>query len=322
MTMNYHNRRLADLFRWRLTPRGEVGIEVEIEGGPWPEDPIPNWPTHPDHSLRNNGIEFVIAKPLARGHVYKHLEVLREHLADAKLEFSYRTSVHVHINVQDFTVKQWVNFIAAFTILEELLVDVVGPKRAGNKFCLRIKDAEEPIKLIRGGIQQQRLPDFLNGDLKYASMNVLATVTHGTLEFRAMEGNLDTKFINDWVQLLLSIKDYARNVESPRAIMASMSGQGPAEWAEAVLPRGNSITERVLASSDLRDQLYEGARLVQGLCFQFDWVKDPVPVEFPPVVYQEDAGLRPFMFFNPVDVPVPADWGRIEMPMPAENPFA
>lgn len=302
--MNYHNLRLKDIFGWRRNPKGEVGIEVEVEGGPWPDltaNPIPNWEYHEDHSLRNGGAEYVIRQPIGRDKVLGALETLEVGLRDARKVFSYRTSVHVHINVQQLTIAQWVAFIAAFTVLEEALVDVVGPKRAGNKFCLRIKDADEPLNALRKGIREGRLRDYIGGDLKYASMNITATQTHGTLEFRAMEGNLDPKRINDWVQVLGCIKDYAcEKAESPMHIANQLSALGPLQWARMVLPEGNSITDQVLRRADLNDVMYEGIRLVQDLCYCSDWSKDPfregaqVQYEAPQVVLDDPMQFDPF----------------------------
>lgn len=280
--MRYQNRQMRDVVFYGHAPKGEVGIEVEVEGGPWPQEAVPNWAVHQDGSLRN-GIEYVIAEPIQRDKVIDAMDTLSDAFkkAGSKLSFSYRTSIHVHINIQSMTVRQWVAFVAAFTILEEMLVDVVGPKRAGNKFCLRMKDAEQPLNFVRRALREDNLPQYLGGDLKYASMNLLASMGHGTLEFRAMSGNLDGKFINDWVQVLLAIKDYALKVENPASIIGDLSNLGPLFWAESVLPAGNSITQRVLASDEIRDSLYEGVRLAQDICFAIPWEDDPMPAVGP-----------------------------------------
>lgn len=305
---NYHNMRLTDLFPWRARPKGEVGIEIEMEGGPWPEVPIKNWPGHVDNSLRNNGMEYVLQRPVNRGDVLRHLGVLIEGLSEARPVFSYRTSVHVHVNVQDLTVRQWVCFVAAFTMLEELLVNVVGPKRVGNKFCLRMLDADEPLRMAALGIQNADLAGYIAGDMKYASMNLLATATHGTLEFRAMAGNLDAKFINDWVQVLCAIKDYGVRTDNPRVLVESMSGIGPAEWAANILPRDNSITDAVLRSVDLRDAIYTGARLAQDLCYVSEWSEpqagaEPSGVRARPMDADNEVLLRALR-----NIPAPPRW--------------
>lgn len=286
--MHYYNQGLMALFRWQRTPKGEVGIEIEVERGPWPEAaPCPNWVPHVDNSLRNNGMEFVIRQPINRDKVKSSLQDLKKSLEDfgSRFDFSYRTSVHVHVNVQDLTLRQWCAFVALFTTLEEVLVDIVGPKRAGNKFCLRMKDADEPLQMIRRGLRNSNIQDQLHDDIKYASMNILATRTHGTLEFRAMEGNLDPDRINDWAQILLVLKDAAKALDNPQDIMGNVSAAGPHAWVRNLLPANNSITEKVLRYDNLSGSIYEGLRMAQDVCYAVPWEKDdplavgPAPAE-------------------------------------------
>ena len=306
MVGHYYNRPMEELFFWDRNPKGEIGIEVEVEGGPWPEDPPTNWVTHQDGSLRN-GIEYVIRQPVAREKVRDSLSKLAAGLANSRLNFSYRTSIHVHVNIQSLTVRQWVSYVAAFIVLEEALVDIVGPKRAGNKFCLRVCDADQPVQMIRGGIRNGDLHAVLRGDIKYASMNVLASATHGTLEFRAMEGNLNVDWITAWADVLLAIKDYAIKVDSPVEVVSDMSRYGPQEWARNVLPAGNPITDKLLAREGLADVLYDGVRLAQDLAYAVPWDKDgfgavsPVPNDAP-APFPVGEGLAPAMgqFGEPV----------------------
>lgn len=317
------NRNLRDFFVWPRNPKGEFGIEIEVEGGPFPEGAPANWNRVEDHSLRNGGVEYVIRNPLREDNVRSALELLQDFLRDTPLNFTYRTSVHIHVNVQDMTVKQWVNFLVAFTILEEALVDVVGPRRAGNKFCLRAVDADETLRQVRDNLRSGNLAQGLSGDLKYASMNIVATLTHGTLEFRAMEGNLDVDRITQWVNVLSRIKDYARQADDPTAIVGEMSRWGPAIWAAGVLP-DNELTRQLFARRDINDVLYDGVRVAQDLAFGTDWTNDAPPVETP----------RPRPARNRVEVNMddlramihnqPAGWGEVRAPAPAlraEIPF-
>jgi hypothetical protein len=282
---NYHDYNLRDLFLWDRHPKGEIGIEIEMEGGPWPDVAITNWIATPDHSLRNNGIEYIIRQPINRDRVEGALTTLRDGLRGARIDFSYRTSVHVHVNVQDMSVRQWCNFVALFTTLEELLVDQVGPNRAGNKFCLRMKDADEPLMAIVEGLKAGRLPGFMRDDLKYGSMNLRATATHGTLEFRAMEGNLDVNRINTWVQTLCAIKDAAMKIEDPRSIPQDLSRLGPAEWVMSIIG-DTPLSRAIVASPALFESIYEGVRLAQDVCYAVDWSRKEAPkVQEPPRGY-------------------------------------
>lgn len=284
---NFVNSRLSHLIMWNRHPKGEVGIEVEVEGGPWPEGPITNWESHVDNSLRNGGTEYVIRQPVARDRVRNALTTLAAGLAESRLVFSYRTSVHVHVNVQDLTFRDWCAFVVLFTTLEELLVDQVGPNRRGNKFCLRMKDADQPLQLIQDALRAQNIGAMHGDDIKYASMNIQATRTHGTLEFRAMEGNLDVDRICDWVAALLAIKDYARGLNSPRDIPEQLSQFGPHTFVARVLP-DNRLRAAVLASRDLAPSIYEGVRIAQDVAYAIDWGEK----EAAPVPKSKTAGLK------------------------------
>jgi hypothetical protein len=292
----YVDQPLNQLFFWERRPKGEIGIEVEVEGGPWPDGQATNWIPHVDNSLRNGGIEYVVRQPVLRERVGAALETLNKYLADSNKVFSYRTSIHVHVNVQDMTLRQWVNYIALFCIFEELLVNVVGPERAGNKFCLRFKDADASMRLLRQGILDETLPNILGGDLKYASCNLRATVSHGTLEFRAMRGNLEVPFIKAWVDVLLALKDAAKVARDPSVFVQEMSFLGPREFARKYLP-ANVITDSVLAQEDiLSNSMYEGARLAQDVAYCIEW-GDPVvkadietQVEAEPMMFAADFG--------------------------------
>lgn len=323
--VEYADTLLERVFPWQRFPKGEVGIEVEVEGGPWPEEVITNWTPHADGSLRN-GIEYVIRQPVMRDRVRAALDTLVAGLAGRNLVFSFRTSIHVHINVQDLTVRQWVNFISLFCIFEEALVNVVGPERAGNKFCLRLKDAEEPLQRVVDGLKAQNLGVHINGDLKYASMNVKATRTHGTLEFRAMRGNLDPAFINDWVMVLIGLKDAAKKVTSPTLFVEELSIMGPAAFAAKYLPVNNTITRGVLMQADLNDLLYGGVRLAQDLAYSQEW-SDPGVADSPrrrPDEIDEEAIPAPdglnFLGGEPADIRWVINPPPFGAPQPARPP--
>ena len=312
--MNYTKFPLINVFGWGRFPKGEIGIEVEVEGGPFPAGTANNWAVHEDGSLRG-GTEYVINRPVKRENVLTSLVTLQEFLGDTPLVFSYRTSVHVHVNVQDLTIAQWLSFISAFAIMEEALVDVVGPKRAGNKFCLRIIDADEPIEMLRRGLKAKSITDYMGNDVKYASMNIQATRTHGTLEFRAMEGNLDPARINDWAQLLLAIKDYAIKIDSPRDIIQAMSNMGPALWASEILPDDNQITTEFFAQDNLVEKLYEGSRAIQMLAYSPAFIEEEVaPPKHEQAPILGEWGAPPARGFDP------GAWGILARDIEAAPP--
>lgn len=278
------NMKLSDQLKWQRSPKGEIGIEVEVEGSGFPdlfEYPIANWEYHADGSLRG-GAEYVIKNPISRENVPNALEVLTKGLAKAELKFSGRTSIHIHVNVQRLTLRQWVNYVVLYAILEEALVDVVSPERAGNKFCLRFKDAEEPLNNICEMLQSPYISmrDYFGGrNQKYAGMNLQATVGFGTCEFRSMRGNLDVQFINDWAQLLVYLRDVAEKTAEPGDLVLSMSKMGPREFLRSVLPHNNTITSAVLGLEGVDAKVMAGTRLAQDVAYCVEWPDPGVEAE-------------------------------------------
>lgn len=273
------NAPLRNLFGWERNPAGEIGLEIEIEGGPFPEGEAPaGWRVHHDHSLRGGGVEYVLRQPIRADRVENSLTALDRFLANVNKVFSYRTSVHVHVNIQQLTVRQWAAFIALFAILEEAVVDVIAPERAGNKFCLRFCDASYPIRFVADCIRSSRIQDMRAVDMKYASCNLTPLSTLGTLEFRAMRGNLDVGLLTDWVAFLVRLKEVASGIDDLRDFAARFSQAGPRMWLQETigLP-DNQIVRGLLALDGLEDKLYEGIRLAQDLCYCTDWTADVAP---------------------------------------------
>ena len=83
-----------------LAPRnGDFGIEIEVEGQDLPNHRTKFWDTVEDGSLRN-GLEYVINGAISHKDVVPALEELQKAFDDeeSELSFSFRTSVHVHMN--------------------------------------------------------------------------------------------------------------------------------------------------------------------------------------------------------------------------------
>lgn len=274
------NLPLSKLVTWRRHPKGDVGIEIEIEGGPWPVDKIPNWQVHEDHSLRVHpktqqpGREYIIAQPIAADSVLTHVEVLRKALGETLTEFTYRTSVHVHVNVQRMSVRQWVSFLALSILFEEALVDIVGPTRVGNKFCLRTVDAEGALQDLCKAIRIGKLSGFLGrgggATYKYGAINLNSTSTHGTVEFRAMEGNLDAQRIGDWARVLCGLRDSAMTITDPRRVIEQFSLMGPEAFTQEFIKDG-AIKTALFNDFRLADKLWRGARYAQDLGYASNW---------------------------------------------------
>ena len=274
-----HNGYLADHARWARKPKGLVGLEIEMEGGPWPVDGLGNWAFHTDQSLRASkvtgiaGAEYVLAQPVNLLSVREQLDTLKSILEKTKsrLEWSYRTSVHVHLNVQSFSVRHWVSLIVLSTIFEEILVDIVGRSRAGNKFCLRTSDAEGAIQNLVDDLRDDvDLHRVARAENKYASTNFYASFIHGTIEYRSMEGNLDTALITDWVETLAGLHNAAQQFDDPREIVTMFSIEGPDRFLDKFI-RNKRFNRACHDVANYNQMLWNGLRLAQDLAFCIEW---------------------------------------------------
>lgn len=219
--------------------KGDVGIEIEVEGRNLTDAVDARWVATVDGSLRGENREYVLKKPLPVGAVKEALEVLEQNLKDAgsKLDFSFRTSVHVHINCQDLTFNQYLNMLYAYFLLEEPFMTYCGKERKGNRFCLRLQDAEGMLEtynmLFRVG--ERGIREIPHDHVRYSAMNIEATPKYGSLEFRGMRGNLDVDNINTWVDALVRLREFAKSVDNPTEVYNLYAQREPQGFMEKVL---------------------------------------------------------------------------------------
>lgn len=197
--------------------KDSVGVEIEMElRSPLPSDPLindiaPKWQVKGDGSLRNNGYEFV-SQPTAM----KELDTLMGQwdkmmgsklLAD-RINDCPRASVHVHVNVRDYTYNQLMNIIIAYTLLEGVLVAYCGKYRFGNLFALRIPEASSNFRNVMSRVKEYA-PFKLNSDHRYGALNLCSVGRFGTIEFRSLGSVYDPKEIDLWVSGLRYMADHA-----------------------------------------------------------------------------------------------------------------
>lgn len=180
-----------------------LGIEVEIENVQKYYQTSPYWSQIEDGSLRNYGTEFV-SLPIKAWRVEQALTVLFEDL-NTDIEFTERTSVHVHMNIRTLTLKQLESLIITYIVFEKVLFDFVGENRYNNIFCVPIVETTYGANLKN--LIKSKVLSF--NWQKYTAMNAVPIWNKGTLEFRHLSGTKDIKRIITWINLLLSLKVFA-----------------------------------------------------------------------------------------------------------------
>ena len=262
----------------------DVGIEIECEGENLAIVNNAIWNTVDDGSLRgyfpDSRAEFVLKKPIPAKGVNAALSQLIKAQANAKLNFSFRTSVHVHVNVQGLTQVQLINMIYTYLLLEEAMMNYCGRDRKGNRFCLRLADAEGILDsityLIEKGVEQF-VYNFHEDNIRYSAINLGSLRKYGSLEFRGMRGNLDNKILTTWCTALLNIRAYAMLVENPHKIYDDFIKGTPIDFLHLVL---QEVSEEFI-SNKIEKELQKSFSLSLDIPFKFKIRKEE---EIKPVV--------------------------------------
>lgn len=286
--------------RYNFVPKqpGEVGLEIECEGTNLFNSPIQYWATHQDNSLRAHGdhppIEYVLSKPVARLDVPKALSYLSKKLKEAgsTIDDSTRTSVHVHVNMQDKTIKEIYQYILLYMIFEEVLVDFSGPGRPGNLFCLRAKDAEYNVQVMEQAIKNENFNEMFSNEIRYTACNTASLGKFGSLEFRSMRGTVDQELIQLWVDILLTLKDKALRYGNPREIVEDFLQVGPDVFCRKMFGHDSRMYRVFYGRSDLQKSLWDGLRLMRDVAYAVKWEKYNPELDKKESITKKSSGSR------------------------------
>jgi len=207
---------------------GAFGIEIELEGKNLPIlDRNKYWSRRKDGSLRG-GMEYVFNAPLDLKESIKAIDFLNKALikSDAQLDYSFRTSVHVHVNVLSFTKKELDSFLYLSHLFEDVLVKYSGDSREGNRFCLRTRDAEDKVDQLKQHIREKDFRFFEKEKVKYSAINLSSIGEFGSVEFRSMRGTTDTAILIPWLEVLGSLRDIAKGLTIKEIAEAYKKDQG------------------------------------------------------------------------------------------------
>lgn len=279
---------------------GEIGLEIEVEGQRLPgfvsnhdtgicENPLGRpWRIDQDGSLRrlapgDMSAEYVLSGAVDRKELEDALNMFKEcWIKGGSSSYdSYRTSVHVHLNMQHWPMRKVYSFLTAYVILEDLLIEWADGGtgyRKGNRFCLSTKDAEYIIDRLVDEAKRDWNQGFQQRDLKYGAVNIASLFKYGSLEFRALRGTVDVEVIKTWVTLLTKIKDYAEKFDYPQEIVSQFSSDGAKRFLERVF--GTTHAALLAGTTDPHDAMYSSMRLAQDIAYAVQW-EEPIKVEVP-----------------------------------------
>lgn len=244
--------RVCDIFNYSPAPRYEkaeellfndlgIGIEIEAENAGTTfhnkfahnEEAGAYWQLKPDHSLRNNGIEFCsrilfgVDIPRALNSIHPYLETLT---------LNWRTGIHIHTDIRDRTVNDLIRIFELYSILEPIIFAWEGNQRDLNNFCVPWRSCNTPLmvfseavnKIREGEMSRDYQRHYLNnlqGIGKYSALNIIPLTSFGSLEFRHMQATDNINKILTFVNICSSIVRNGPELDLPAGELLSRVGE-------------------------------------------------------------------------------------------------
>ena len=151
-----------------------------------------------DNSLRHNGLELVFQG----GQNYRiSVDAMRNTypiLYENGIQFSHRTSIHVHNCVFMKTKEELAKYVFLYYLVEPYLFEFVRRNRQYNNFCVPLR-ALEPTRI--SGVNLSKIP-------KYAALGAFRLSGLGTLEWRHLPGNASLDTILKWLEMINNLDRY------------------------------------------------------------------------------------------------------------------
>ena len=181
---------------------------------------LANWKCENDGSLRH-GLEFVMRRPQSYEKTIQHVNELYSWFdaAELPLQFSFRTSTHIHADVRHLNTAQMFALIMLWGVYEYDHMEILDGRRLNNRFCLTdyITPNNNSFKLscLTSPIQMRRAREY-GERYRYTALNVCDPMLHqGSVEFRSMQGNDDIKKFEEWLKRISTILNIAKRYDSP-----------------------------------------------------------------------------------------------------------
>ena len=204
----YHNDPLGKHDR-------RVGIEIELEELKCnPKEKLDYWKVDVDGSLRGMYSAEFISNILSIKDVLKALSNLKRYAIN--YEASFRTSVHVHVDISDFGLLQLKSLLLVYSLVENILYELGGGFRTDSNYCNPLNQGMSYFRKHRDGeINYYESDDHIAVYLirkwnKYSALNLRRVEDLGTAEFRMMEGNLNVDRLNNWCHILVRLIEYSK----------------------------------------------------------------------------------------------------------------
>lgn len=285
-----------------IIPEAKVGVEIEFEN--WDgTNGTSLWDDVEDHSLRNNGREFITRGGMVGQQL---IDAIEEFCALAKAkgwsEGTPRAAIHIHIDCTDLDLAkgELATLVSLYSIVEHMLFSYAGEWRRGCGFCDALEDSEADLESLGKAMYDSKgaqLHRIVAGNYlsKYQALNLMALSKYGTVEFRILPTTFDSKRIITWINMLLQLKQAALDFNTAMPVLAQFSREGARGFAQKVMgdmwPEVESFfrEDRAWAAIDtaiallsygqqlkLLSEIPEASLWNEGVNQPVGWVKDKV----------------------------------------------
>lgn len=227
-----------------VVPEAKIGIEVELEKWDGAYFPQTYWEIHgQEHSLRNNGIEFVTKGGLSGTQIRKALVELCEMAKLRKWKDGYpRAAIHIHLDVTDLDTdtNELSVLLSNYMLVEHLFFAFAGEWRRDCAYCVPFSHGKIDFRVLGEMLYSKQSKAAFQGNSqklsKYQALNLNPLTRFGTIEFRHLPTTFDIERIMVWINMILAIKKSAHNPQLSTPLKA-MSDLGPERFAAIVMDR-------------------------------------------------------------------------------------
>jgi len=195
-----------------------IGIEVEAEGlnPSWSRWISPVWNWSSDGSLKDAGAEF-ISKPLHTSNARDALVLLWacfQTMQSPPPYFRWRSSIHVHVNMQNRNHHHLLKFLLTYSIFEEDFFSFVGEDRKQSIFCVPLHSTRLDDAIFNSLSEELEVTLMAHAWDKYSALNLKPLFDKGTVEFRHMGGTNDLTKIVNWISLIVKLDAFAAKIDN------------------------------------------------------------------------------------------------------------
>lgn len=211
-------RGLAAYYQEKVNPKFKpskktpflFGLEIEVENTPYRDIPLlSGWRMENDGSLRNSGAEL-ISPPADFAYLEYTLPIQLGFLRskNKKLDFSWRTSTHVHVNVRPLQVRQLYLLLLLYLVFEKALFRFSSWDRTDSIFCVPVSQTPY-VEMLRALIHSKDgFVQEIGEWQKYSALNLSRLRDYGTVEFRHMGGADDLNRVLTWLKIIHNLIEF------------------------------------------------------------------------------------------------------------------